>query len=149
MANFVYTPRKTDFLNGDLDLAAADVRVMLVMTNTTADTDEDAHDLADISTLDEYDGANYGRQQIGSEAVNQDDANDRAEFDGGDIQFASLGVGTRQAQALLVYVHVDGTAANDLPLAYIDETSPSVFPFAGNGGDIDVTWSNEGILQLT
>jgi hypothetical protein len=145
MASFVYTPRKTDLLNGNLDLAAADVRVALVMSNTTADTAQDANDLADI-TLDEYDGANYARQAIGTEAVNEDAANNRAEFDGDNIQFANLGAGTRQAVGMLVYIHVDGTAANDLALAYIDSGG---FPFDGNGGNVDVAWNAEGILQLT
>jgi hypothetical protein len=146
MASFVYTPRKTDLLNGDLDLAAADVRVALVMSNTTADTEQDADVVDDITTLDEYDGTNYARQAIGTEAVNEDAANNRAEFDGDDIQFADLGVGTRQAVAMFVYIHIDGTDANDLALAYIDSGG---FPFDGNGGDVDVAWNAEGILQLT
>lgn len=149
MANFVYTPAKARLLSGDLDLNAHDIRVALVMTNTSADTEQDAATLSAITTLDEYDGANYARQQILNEAVNTDLANNRGEFDGDDIQFASLGAGTRQAAGMLLFRQVDGTAANDQPIAYIDTTSPSVFPFSGNGGNVDVAWNAEGILQLT
>lgn len=149
MANFVYTPAKARLLSGDLDLNAHDIRVALVMTNTTADTEQDASVMDDFTTLDEYDGANYARQEIANEAVNADTGNNRGEFDGDDIGWTALGAGTRQAQAMLLYRHVDGTDPNDQPIAYIDTTSPSVFPFAGNGGDVDVAWNAEGILQLT
>jgi hypothetical protein len=149
MANFMYTPAKSRLLSGDLDLNAHDIRVAIVMTNTTADTEQDASVMDDFTTLDEYDGSGYARQALAGEAVNTDAANNRGEFDANDIQFAALGAGTRQAAALLVYRHVDGTDPNDQPIAYIDTTSPSVFPFAGNGGDVDVAWNAEGILQLT
>jgi len=149
MANFVYTPAKARLLSGDLDLNAHDIRVALVMTNTTADTEEDAGTLSAFSTLDEYDGANYARKALDNEAVNTDTTNDRGEFDADDITWTALGAGTRQAAALLLYRHVDGTAAADQPIAYIDTTSPSVMPFSGNGGDVSVAWNAEGILQLT
>lgn len=42
MANFVYTPAKSKFLSADLDLNSHDIRVGIVMTNTTADTEQDA-----------------------------------------------------------------------------------------------------------
>ena len=44
MASFWYTPAKERLAKGDLDFEEAghDIRVMLCMTNTTADTDQDA-----------------------------------------------------------------------------------------------------------
>lgn len=148
MANFAYTPYKERLLAGDVDMdeAANDVRVILCMTNTTADTEQDAANLAAITTLDEYDGANYVRKALANQATNQDDPNNRGEFDADDITWTALGVGTRQAQGMLVYRHVDGTAANDLPIAWIDTGG---FPFSGNGGNVAVTWNAEGIIQTT
>ena len=145
MASFVYTPAKTKLLNGDLDFATQDFRVLLVMSNTTADTDQDAEFISSIGTLDEYDGANYARQAIGGEAVNEDAANNRAEFDGNDIQFATLGAGTRQAVGMVLYLHVTNDADSPV-IAYIDSGG---FPFSGNGGNVDVAWNAEGILQAT
>lgn len=144
MASFVYTHAKYLLATGGIDLATADIRVMLVMTNTTADTEKDVEFVGDFTTLDEYDGANYARKAL-TEAVNQDDANDRAEFDATDIQWAALGVGTRQAQAMVVFKH-DTNDAGSTPIAYIDSGG---FPFSGNGGDVDVAWNSEGIIQLT
>jgi hypothetical protein len=146
MASFVYTPAKVKLASGDLDLNAHDIRVLLVMTNTTAHTDQDAATLSAI-TLDEYDGANYVRKALANEAVNQDDANNRAEFDADDFTWTALGIGTRQCKAMVAYRYVDGTAANDIPIAYLDN-APEL-PFWGNGSDIPCTFNAEGILQLT
>jgi len=148
MANFAYTPFKERLLAGDVDLdeAANDIRVLLVMTNTTADTDQDAANLAAIGTLDEYDGANYVRKALANQVTNQDDPNNRGEFDADDFSWLALGVGTRQAQAMLYYRHVDGTAANDQPIAFVDTGG---FPFNGNGGTVAVAFNAEGLVQTT
>jgi hypothetical protein len=144
--SFAYTGAKEKFGRGEIAWHTSDIRAMLVMTNTTADTDQDAVALAGIGTMDEYDGSGYARVALGAEAVNRDDPNNRAELDANDFTWTALGAGTRQAQAMVVYKHVDGTAANDVPIAFIDTGG---FPFAGNGGDVTIQWSVEGIVQLT
>ena len=147
MASFVYTNAKRALLAGeiDLDTSGDDIRVLLVMTNTTADTEEDVAVIDDFTTLDEYDGANYVRKALAGEAVAADNANDRGEFDANDITWTALGVGTRQAQAMIVYKHITDDT-DSIPLAFIDTGG---FPFDGNGGDVAVTWNAEGILQAT
>lgn len=143
-----YTPAKERLAKGDLDWdeAGHDIRVILVMTNTTADTDQDAGTISAIGTLDEYDGSGYTRPAL-TQSVVRDDANNRAELDANDFTFGSaVAAGTRQAAGMVVYRHVDGTAANDLPIAYIDSGG---FPFSGNGGAINVTVNAEGLLQVT
>lgn len=145
MASFAYTNAKLLLMKGDLDLDTADLRVALVMSNTTADTTEDAATFGDITTLDEYDGASYARQALGSEATAADNTNNRAEFTAANITFATLGAGTRQAVAALLHVH-NATPGLEIPVAYIDTGG---FPFAGNGGNVNINWSAEGILQIT
>ena len=145
MASFVYTPAKTKVLNADLDFATQDFRIILCMTNTTADTDQDAEFVASIGTLDEYDGAAYSRKTLAGEAVNEDLANNRAEFDANDIQWAALGAGTRQAAGMILYRFVTNDADSPV-VAWIDTGG---FPFSGNGGNVDVAWNAEGILQAT
>ena len=59
MANFMYTPEKERLMEGAANyLEAGDnIRVILVMTDSTADTDQDATNLSgagDITTLDEF-----------------------------------------------------------------------------------------------
>lgn len=145
-ASFVYTGAKTDVLQGEIDLDAPnDIRALLVMTNTTADTEQDDHFIGDIGTLDEMDGANYVRKALTGETVNQDDANNRAEFDAADVTWTALGAGARSIAGVVIFKFVTNDADSVL-LAYIDTGG---FPIAANGGDITITWNAEGIVQAT
>lgn len=148
--SFVYTPAKERLAKGDLDWdeAGHDIRAMLCMTNTTADTDQDAGTLSAITTLDEYDGAGYARASLASQLVDRDDANNRAELKSTTpLSFGTtVAAGTRQAQGMLVYRFVDGTAANDQPIMWIDTGG---FPLAGGGGPFEVAMNTEGWAQIT
>lgn len=127
---------------------ATDIRARLVMTNTTVDTEIDAiTDLADYTTIDPGDATGYADVALTSEAVNVDDANDRAELDAADVSFAGLsGDATRDYQGVLLYDYVDGTNANDIPVAFIE---PSNQPLAKEATQVDFPWDAEGILQLS
>jgi hypothetical protein len=150
MASVVYNSFKQRSANGTIDLDTDTIWVALLMTNTTADTENDGvADLADFTTLDEMDGAAYVRKALTSLAVNLDDANDRAEFDAADVTWTALGAGTRSIQGALVYVDADndGDPADDalnFVIAFIDFTSDII----ANGGDVTIQWNAEGILQL-
>lgn len=147
MASVLYNSAKVGFGNGTLDWDTDDIRCALLMTNTTADTENDTiTNLADFTTLDEYDGTGYSRQALASEAVNQDNANDRSEFDAADVSFTSLtGDATRDVQGALIYKHVDGTAANDIAICFIDFASD----IPSTATQIDIPWNAEGIIQLS
>src|SRR5687767_1617663 len=137
--SFVYTPAKTKLLNGALNFATQDMRIMLVMTNTTADTDQDVEFVSGIGTLDEMNGTNYARLALASEAVNEDAANNRAEFDATDAVFTNLGAGTRAVAGIVLYRHVTTDADSPL-IAYID----SGFPYTANGATLTIQWNAEG-----
>lgn len=144
--SFAYTPLKAKLLKGEIDLdLPQDIRVLLVMTNTTADTDQDAEFVSSITTLDEMDGANYVRKALAGEAVNQDNPNNRAEFDASDVTWTALGAGTRSMAGIVLFRFVTNDADSPL-IAYIDTGG---FPLAANGGDVTATWNLEGILQAT
>jgi hypothetical protein len=145
VASFVYTHAKALLLTAGLNFSTQDIRVMLVMTNTTADTEQDVDTISAFTTLDEYDGANYARQALTGEAVAEDEANNRGEFDANDATFTALGAGTRQAQAAVVFRHMTDDT-DSIPIAYIDTGG---FPFSGNGGNIVLQWHAEGIVQTT
>lgn len=146
MASFVYTEAKEQLLQGLLDFDAPnDFRILLLMSNTTADTEEDVSFVDEITTLDECDGANYARKSLASDAVSKDTTNNRGEYDAADISWTALGAGTRSNVAMQLIKHVTNDA-DSIPIGYIDTGG---FPFAGNGGDVSVTWNAEGILQAT
>jgi len=143
--SFAYTYGKTKVMSGDIDLNTDDIRLLMVMSNTTADTEEDKEFVGDFTTLDEMDGANYVRKALANEAVAADLANDRGEMDADDVTWAALGVGTRQVVGIVVYRHVTNDA--DSPaIAYIDDGG---FPFSPGGGDVLFQINVEGLLQIT
>lgn len=127
--------------SGDMDLNADDMRLLLCMTNTTADTDVDADNTSGY-TLDEMDGTNYARQALANEAVNVDDANDRAEFDADDVSIATLGNGTRQMQGALIHEHITDDAGS-FPFVWV-EFSSTINP---GGSTFSIAWNAEGIAQ--
>lgn len=143
MASNVKNIAKGRTWSGDLDLNSDDLRLLLLMTNTTADTDVDADNTGNY-TLDEMDGANYARQALGNEAVNVDDSNDRAEFDADDVSIASLGNGTRQMQGALIHEHITNDAGS-FPFVYV-EFSSTINP---GGSTFSIAWNSEGIAQLS
>ena len=99
MANFAFTVASQKGNTGDLNHAEAggmDIRVLLVMSNTTAAADFGAQTLSGITTLDECDGASYARQLCNNQVATQDLANRRSEFSHDVVTFANLGAGSRQ-----------------------------------------------------
>ena len=124
-------------------LAGADLRLALLMTNTTADTENDGIvNVDDITTLDEFDGANYTRKALASEAVATDDANDRAGLDAADVTWTALGAGTRSIAGVLVYDH--NTSDADSPVGWWLEFSSAKTP---DGSDF--TLSIADLLRAT
>jgi hypothetical protein len=143
--SFIYTPAKQKLAKGDADFDTLDVRAILVMSNTTADTDQDAATISAIGTLDEYDGSGYSRPDLGVSTITQDDTNNRSEIDFGDFTFgATVAAGTRQAVGMIYYVEI-GADSSDWPIAYIDTGG---FPFDGNGNAVTVSVNAEGLIQV-
>lgn len=142
MANFVYTNAARALIAGEIDLdeVGNDIRVALVMTNTTADTEKDKALMNAFTTLDEYGGANYVRKALAAQATAADNPNLRGEFDATDVTWTALGAGVRACQAALIYKHVTNDA-DSIPIALIDAS------FTGNGGDVTLQWNAEGIIQ--
>ena len=147
MANFVYSRAKAKLMSGDLDLNADDIRALLVMTNTTADTEEDSEFVSSITTLDEMDGTGYSRQTLTGEAVAVDTANNRGEFTANDIKFMNVSAGTRNVAAVMLIKHVTNDT-DSIPIAYIDTDSTSYLAYTPNGGTITVTAaSGRGLIE--
>jgi len=146
MANHTKNQAKYELLTGALNFLTADIRLLLCMTNTTADTDMDANTIGAFATLDECDAPGYtaGGVALTGETVAEDAAGNRAYFDANDASFANLAAGTRQIQGMLLYRFVTSVAAST-PLAWIDTPG---FPFWGNGSTVNVQWNANGILQV-
>lgn len=145
MASAVPNSTKANLMNGTLDLDTDDIRARLVMTNTTCDTEVDGiAKLSNYTTIDVADSTSYADVQL-TETVSADDGGNIGKFDATDISFEGLGGdATRDYQGVLIYKYVDGTNTNDLPVCYVDFTSP----IPKTATQVNVTWSEDGILKI-
>ena len=144
----VYDNAKLLFGQADLDLPTThDFRMLMVMSNSTADTELDKLVLITggtaFTTLDEMDGTNYARLTLTSEtfviAANQ------ADYDAADWSITALGAGTRDVIGIVMFRFV--TADTDhIPVLYINTGG---FPFTATGADVPIAWSATGILNFT
>lgn len=129
--------------------APMDVRALLVMTNTTADTDLTPEFVGDLVTLDECDATGYARVACTSEAANEDGPNDRIELTVAQVDFGSpTADASRQVAGVVFYKHVTNDADSPIIGFYDTVGSGPSFPFTVNGGQITVTPDAEGLIQL-
>jgi hypothetical protein len=125
--------------------AGSDIRAILCMSNTTADTEKDADTISGITTLDESDATGYARVALTGEASNIDDTNDRAEMDANDVVFSGLsGNATRDYQGVLLYRHVTNDT-DSVPVVFVEFSST----VTKNATSVTIPWNAEGIIQAT
>ena len=146
MASKITNTILLDSVTKQIDLNGADdIRVALVMTNTTVDTEVDKATNGDYTDVDEFDGANYtaGGKTLASEAAAIDVANVRVEFDFEDLTWTALGNGTRAIQGILIYKFVTNFNSS-IPIAFVE--------FAVNqnpgGSDFTVKPGAEGVIHI-
>jgi hypothetical protein len=146
MANFAFTEAKHQIALAGIDLVNDDIRVLLVNNTCTAPSQEDVNTISAITTLGELSGTGYVRKALANQAVNEDNANNRAEFDADDVTWSAINAGT--AAAAIVYKHITDDS-DAIPLFYIDQPQGAGgFPFVTNGGAFNLIWNAEGIAQL-
>jgi len=145
MSQYVYQGYFDDVIGGNAGVE--DLRVMLVMTNSTFDSQIDVQTMSDFTTIDECDGAGYVQLDLLSAAAAWDSGNSRLEYDAadGDLDGGSgiITASTRQVSGFIVKRYVDGTDANDVPWFGRD-----IGPYTLAGGAFDFQFNAEGILQL-
>lgn len=123
MSALFYNVGLSGLVDGTIDLDGDDIRVLLVMTNTTVDSENSGiSTVNDFTTLDNFDGSGYtpaSGLSLSGGSVSIDASNRRAEFDANDISGLSLGNGTRQIQGLLFIKFVTNVNSS-IPIAFDD-----------------------------
>jgi hypothetical protein len=142
MASFVYLEAKKQIIDGDIHFDTDDLRVLLVKSATTADTETTATTLSGFTTLDEMSGTGYVRKAL-TESTSKDTPNNRAEAMASAVTWTGLNAGT--ADAAIIYKHVTNDS-DSIPLIYIDSGG---FPVVTNGSDVTITFNAEGYLQAS
>lgn len=143
MASLLNLPGMQDLLDGTANWLTSDYRVRLLMTNTTADTQNNIATLSAYTTIDSFDGSGASSPALTGEAVNVDAANNRVELDADDVAFGALGNGTRAIQGILVF-DFNTNDADSVPLVFL-QFAASLNPA---GGTVTVNWNAEGLLQF-
>lgn len=141
MASLVYLRGISNLL---ASFAGKDIRAALVMTNTTADTENTSITfMSNFTTLDECNATGYARVALTSEAVNVDTGNVRVELDAADITFSGLGGdASRPSQGVVLYEHVTNDA-DSKPIVFIEFTATR----PATATSVTVPWNAEGIIQ--
>lgn len=139
MISFLYNAGKAALLRGDIDLENDTIKVALITSDYSPD--KDAHDHFDDIT-NEVSGTGYtaGGTTLASKVVNQDDANDRAEFDAADTTWSSS---TITARAAVIY-HDMGNPSTSTLIAYVDFGQD----YSSSGTDFTIEWNAEGIFYV-
>jgi hypothetical protein len=126
---------------------ASDVRALLLDDSGPYVFDKDHDQLSDLVLgTNELSTLGYSRQSVSMKSLTADNVDDEVVAGGGNVVFPDLGpvVGGPSVGAVVVYFHVDGTAAADVPFFYVDENLPLVT----NGEPLTVAWSPEGVVNL-
>lgn len=143
MASLLNLPGMQDLLDGTSNWLTSDYRARLLMTNTTADTENNKATLSAYTSLDSFDGAGASSIALTSEAVNVDSGNNRIEMDAADVAFGAVGNGTREIQGVIIY-DFNTNDADSVPFVFI-QFSSNINP---GGATLTVQWDAEGIVQL-
>lgn len=99
-----------------------DIRVAIVMSSFSGETEKASVNIADLTALDEFDGLGYTRLDCAGVAITYDSGSHemRIDFDNGagDEFGDPVTAGTAVAYGFILYVHVDGTDANDILIGF-------------------------------
>lgn len=122
MAEVVYNVGKTRILAGDTALDSSDLRMLIVITSKTGASDPDLGTLAAIDAVGTV-AFHSERVALASLTVTQDNTNDRANADAGNVTFAAAaGV---SALAAIIYDHAaGGTDSVRYPISFHDTGFP-------------------------
>lgn len=145
MANIGFNIAKAGLLGltgGALDPETDTLKAILVMTNFSADQDDNT--VSAFSALDEMDGSgfNWGHSQSGRKTLavttTVDDSSDRGDVnvDAGTTTWASLGAGTRSVAGVVICKEGSANDTTAVPYVFLEFASP----VAANGEDFTVQW---------
>jgi hypothetical protein len=126
MAETVTNRGKTEILNGDCPLDSADLRMLVILGTQTGVNDPDLNFIADLDAVTSV-TIHSERIALASKTVTEDDTNNRANADAGNVTFAAAPGVT--AQGVAVYRQVTNDA--DSPVIAIYTTG---FPQPMDGG---------------
>ena len=139
MASAIYNILKKDIMDGTIDLDTDTIKAALVTVDYTPNIDTHTA-FSDVTNEVTATGYTAGGATLASVSVSADNGNDKGIFDAGDTTWTSSII---SARAAVLYKETSATSTSPL-IAYID--------FGANKssqlGDLKITWSSAGIVNL-
>lgn len=151
MATFAYPIGDLNMRNGTIDVDDDTIKVTLLMTNTTADTQQDAGVIDDFAKLDESDaggGFTWGHGGNGRKTVTitatRSAGQTQINIPAGSTTWSNLPLGGsgRSIAGVLLFSEGSGNDTDAYPIAWLEFTSP----VAANGTDFVVTWDGAEVV---
>lgn len=141
MASAWYDSGFEGILDGSIDWAADDIRVLLV---TTAYTFSAVHDFVNDVTAQEVTGAGYSRQALVNESETFDAGTRQYRFDADDVVWASIEDDTAEScDAAIIFKQVTDDTDSIL-IAYVEDPSAITF----NDGQVTLTFDATGVFRF-
>ena len=116
-----------------------DIRIIPVMSSFTGETEKASINIADLTTLDEFDGVGYTRLDCASVTVAYDSGTHAINIDftngAGDEFGDPVTAGSEVVYGFVMYLYVDGTAANDILIGFTTDGAG----VNANGGKLGLT----------
>ncbi len=140
MADLIPNAFKKNIMNGTIDLDTDTVKVMLLTSSHTQNSD--TQEFIDDVSANEVSGTGYtaGGETIANTAVTQDNTDDEGVWDGDDVTWSSSTITARYAA---IYSDT-GTPGTSAIIAILDFASDQ----SSSAGDFTIQWGAEGILNL-
>jgi len=151
MATFAYPIGDLNMRNGTIDVDTDTIKVTLLMTNTTADTEQDVATVSALATLDECDAGGaftWGHGGNGRKTVTitatRSAGQTQINIPAGSTTWTALPLGASGRSIAGVLLFSEGAADDTTayPIAWLEFTSP----VAANGTDFTVTWSGGEVV---
>jgi hypothetical protein len=136
-----YNSAKKKFLDGDIDLLADTIKVMLLDSGYTPNIDTD--EFKDDVDGDQISGTGYtaGGQALASKVTTVNTSSDNVKFDAADTVWTTA---TFTARYAVIYKDT-GVAGTSALIAYIDFGTDK----SAAGSDFEIEWNSAGIFTLS
>jgi len=131
MKEFVFAIAKEKLMKGEINLATATIKCMLLQGTTPAVS------ITNLTGLTECNAVGYSRKTLANITVVKNNTDNKVVVDSDNVYWNTITTATDITGALY-YVDVDGTDANASPLSYSERD----FPVAVNGGRLEIAIDN-------
>jgi hypothetical protein len=136
-------------MDGTSNLEHASVKCMLLMSNTTADTENDKAAVtgaASFTTLDQFVGTGYTAGGVTLTGTSSD-AGNYGKFDAANCSWTGIGPSTSGRGIVGALIYLDVSVG--VPYVYIDLSNDGVNLIYPAGGNLNIIWSATGIINIT